>query len=88
MATLHFRLMEVVDWNEIEARAERAEAFLIFLELETRWFGRLFLIIDRISAAAANVLIRDRSARRFAFYATLGNSTNVVHNFQNLHQFR
>lgn len=85
MATLHFRLMEVVDWNEIEARAK---AFLIFLELETRWFGRLFLIIDRISAAAANVLIRDRSARRIAFYATLGNSANVVHNFQNLHQFR
>lgn len=22
MATLHFQLMEVVDWNEIEARAE------------------------------------------------------------------
>lgn len=87
MATLHFRLMEVVDWNEIEAR-ERAKAFLIFLELETRWFGRLFLIIDQISAAAANVLIRDRSARRIAFYATHGNSANVVHNFQNLHQFR
>lgn len=63
IATLHFQLMEVVDWNEIEARGRRAKAFLIFLEPETRWSGRLFLIIDRISAAAANVLIRYMAIR-------------------------
>lgn len=75
-----------LEWDRSAER--RAKAFLIFLEPETRWLGRLFLIIDRISAAAANVLIRDHATWRFAFYATLGNSANVVHNFQNLHQFR
>jgi len=68
--------MEVVNCSELVARAgetegragerereREAKAFLIFLELETRWFGRLSPIIDRISAAAANVLIHDRPHR-------------------------